>query len=136
MFGSKKNSTKPQARIDSLIGTGTRIEGDINFTGGLRIDGYVRGNVTGAGSNGATLVVSEQATVEGEIRVAHVVVNGTVKGPIFAAESLELQPASRVLGDLHYDKIEIHLGAVVDGRMAHRTDAEPKAIELKLAATK
>lgn len=135
MFGSKKSGSA-QARIDSLIGSGTRIEGDLQFSGGLRIDGQVRGNVTGAGSSGATLVVSEQASVEGEIRVAHVVVNGTVKGPIFATESLELQPGARVTGDVHYSKIEVHLGATVDGRMSHRNEAEPRAIELKLAASK
>ena len=138
MFGSKKSGGKPQARIDSLVGTGTRIDGDVTFSGGLRVDGEVRGSVTGSGSEGATLVVSEQAVIEGEIRVAHVVVNGTVKGPIYASESLELQPRCRVTGDVHYASVEMHLGAVVDGRFVHGdgghvTDA--RTVELKLAAT-
>ena len=138
MFGSSKNAGKPSARIDSLIGAGTRIEGDLSFNGGLRIDGEVRGNVTGLGADGATLVISEQATVEGEIRVGHIVVNGTVKGPIHASETLELQPRSRVTGDVHYNTLEMHLGASVDGRLVHRTDAsadaEARTVELKLAS--
>jgi cytoskeletal protein CcmA (bactofilin family) len=137
MFSSKK-PTKPQTRIDSLIGAGTRIDGNVTFSGGLRIDGEVHGNVIGASGDAATLVLSEQATVEGEIRVAHVVVNGTVRGPIHASDSLELQPRSRVAGDVHYSTLEMHLGAVVDGRLVHGLDAESKSAvevkELKLAA--
>lgn len=139
MFGSKngngKSSAKPTGKIDSLIGAGTRIDGDVSFSGGLRIDGEVRGNVTGIGGDGATLVLSEQASVEGEIRVAHVVVNGTVKGPIHATDTLELQPRSRVSGDVFYQNLEMHLGAVVDGRLVHRAEGEAKPVELlKLAS--
>jgi cytoskeletal protein CcmA (bactofilin family) len=76
MFGSKGN--KPQSRIDCLIGTGTTIEGNITFTGGLRVDGHVRGSVVAADGKSGTLVLSEQAHIEGEIRVSHVVINGAV----------------------------------------------------------
>ena len=81
-----------------------------------------------------TLVVSEQARVEGEIRVSHLVVNGTIVGPVHAAEFLELQPRSRVTGDVHYTALEMHLGAVVEGRLVHMPAAsETKPVELKLA---
>ena len=83
MFGSKKTN-KPQTRIDSLIGAGTTIEGNICFTGGLRVDGQVRGNVTSADDKPGTLVLSDQARIEGEIRVAHAVINGTVIGAVNA----------------------------------------------------
>ena len=76
MFGKK--STKPQSRIDSLIGHGTRIEGDILFSGGLRVDGEVIGNVRAEVGQASTLVLSEQARVEGAIEVSHLVVNGTL----------------------------------------------------------
>jgi cytoskeletal protein CcmA (bactofilin family) len=138
MFGSTKSNTqKPSARIDSLIGAGTRIEGDVSFNGGLRIDGEVRGNVTGLGGDGSTLVLSEQAIVEGEVRVGHLVVNGSVKGPIHASETLELQPRARVSGDVHYNTLEMHQGAAIDGRLVHRSvdqQAEQKPIELKIAS--
>lgn len=133
MFGGRK-AAKPQNRIDSLIGAGTRIEGDVHFTGGLRIDGEVRGKVIATGGGHATLVVSEQARVEGEVRVSHLVVNGAISGPVHAAEFLELQPKARITGDVHYSRLEMHLGAVVDGRLVH-APAEAKTVELKLASS-
>lgn len=132
MFGSKKNS-KPQNRIDSLIGVGTRIEGNISFTGGLRIDGEVRGNINSDKGQAGTLVISEQASVEGEISVGHVVINGTVIGPVFAGESLELLPNARVTGDVEYHQLEMQQGAVVQGRLVHQ--ASGKTVELKLASS-
>jgi len=84
-------------RIDSLIGAGTIIQGDVTFTGGLRIDGRVDGNVIAAEGEPGTLVISAEARVEGEIRVSHVVINGTVNGPIAVGDHLELQPRARIV---------------------------------------
>ncbi len=129
-----KKPSKPQSRIDSLIGAGTRITGDIAFSGGLRVDGEVHGNVRAAGEGPSTLVISEQARIEGEVSVSHVVVNGTVVGPIASSEFLELQPKARVTGDVEYNTIEIHLGAIVQGRLVHQ-GASAKSVELKLASS-
>jgi cytoskeletal protein CcmA (bactofilin family) len=132
MFGSKP--PKAQNRIDSLIGAGTRIEGNVTFAGGLRIDGEVKGDVRSAEGEHGTLVISEHARVEGAIHVAHMVVNGTIVGPVHASEFVELQPRSRVTGDVHYASLEMHLGAIVDGRLVHAAaPAEQKPVELKLA---
>ncbi len=133
MFGNRSN--KPQNRIDSLIGAGTKIEGNISFAGGLRVDGEIQGNVTAIADQASTLVVSEHASIEGEIRVSHLVANGAINGPVFATESLELQSHARVRGDVHYNTLEMHLGAIVEGRLVHRS-SEAKTVELKLAATK
>jgi cytoskeletal protein CcmA (bactofilin family) len=131
MFSSKP---KAQNRIDSLIGAGTRIEGSVIFSGGLRVDGEVKGDVRAGEGEAGTLVVSEQARIEGEIHVGHLVVNGTVVGPVHATELLELQPRSRVSGDVHYTSLEMHLGAIVEGRLVHiRAGADAKPVELKLA---
>lgn len=130
MFG-KRNENKPQGRIDSLIGVGTRIEGNIRFAGGLRIDGEVKGNIEAAESAvSSTLVLSEHARIEGSVDVAHVVVNGAIVGPVTASESLELQAQARIVGDVEYAVIEMHQGAVIEGRLVHRS----KTVELKLAA--
>ena len=126
MFGAK--SSKPQSRIDCLIGTGTTIEGDITFTGGLRVDGRVRGSVIAAEGKSGTLVLSEQAQIEGEIRVSHVVINGTVVGPIHAAEYLELQSKGNVTGDVYYKTLEIQLGAVVQGRLVYQDEAKSEKV--------
>jgi cytoskeletal protein CcmA (bactofilin family) len=129
-----KKPSKPQNRIDSLIGSGTRIEGSVIFSGGLRIDGEVKGDVVAATDQPSTVVVSEQARIEGEVKVTHMVVNGTIVGHVHASEFLELQPKCRVSGDIHYANLEIQLGAVVEGRLVHAAEAaEGKAVELKLA---
>ena len=139
MFGIKRS--KPQSTIDSLIGATTVIEGNVVFSGGLRIDGTVRGNVvaaSGTAETNSTLVVSEKARVEGEIRAAHVVVNGAVEGTIFVSEFLELQPKARVCGDVHYKALEIHLGATLDGKLEHSGivgGADAQRANLKLAAS-
>ena len=132
MFGSKKGNM-PQSSIDSLIGAGTRIEGNVFFTGGLRVDGEVRGNIKCENGLQGTLVISEKASVEGEVAVAHVVINGTVIGPVRASESLELLPSARVTGDVEYHQVEMQQGAVIQGRLVHQVSA--KSVELKLASS-
>lgn len=124
MFGQKTKST-----IDSLIGAATVIEGNVHFKGGLRIDGHVRGDVIADADETSMLVISEQAKVEGEVRVAHLLVNGEVVGPVFSSELLELQPKARITGDVQYKALEMHGGAVVSGKLTHLLD-EPL---LKLA---
>lgn len=133
MFGRK--GSKPESRIDCLIGAGTTIEGDITFTGGLRVDGRVRGNVVASDGKSGTLVLSEQAQIEGEVRVSHVVINGTLVGPIHAAEYIELQPKANVTGDVYYKSLEIQLGAVLQGRLVFQSDSKSdKVVQFKPAA--
>jgi len=133
----RKQPSKPQNRIDSLIGVGTKIEGNITFTGGLRVDGEVIGNVTAVSDEPSTLVLSEKARIEGEISVSHLVVNGEISGPVYVSEFLELQSHSRVKGDVHYNNLEMHLGAVVEGHLVHQSgESESKPVELKLATSK
>ncbi|MGH8662593.1 MAG: bactofilin family protein [Burkholderiales bacterium] len=134
MFGGKGGS-KPHNNIECLIGAGTTIEGSIIFSGGLRVDGRVRGDVIAAEGKAGTLVLSEQAQIEGEIRVSHVVINGTVVGPVHAAEYVELQPKASVTGDVHYKTLEIQLGAVVQGRLVYESgDKSETVVKLKPAA--
>ena len=130
MFGKTKNHT-PMKRIDSLIGAGTTLSGDIVFTGGLRIDGHVIGSVHASNGEASTLVISERAKVSGEIRVSHLVINGEVEGPVHATDYLELQPKARVKGDIHYLRIEMHVGATVEGRLVVEGPAAGTVVELK-----
>jgi len=133
MFGGKGGS-KPHNNIECLIGAGTTVEGSIIFSGGLRVDGRVRGDVIAAEDLPGTLVLSEQARIEGEIRVSHVVINGTVIGPVRAAEYVELQPKANVTGDVHYKTLEIQLGAVVQGKLVYESgDKSENVVKLKPA---
>jgi cytoskeletal protein CcmA (bactofilin family) len=134
MFDRKKH-TPPQKRIDSLIGAGTVVDGDVNFKGGLRIDGVVHGNVIATNGEPGTLVISEQARVDGEIIVSHIVINGTVNGPVTADDYLELQANSKVAGDVTYKTLEMHVGAVVAGRLHHTEPGTASVVELKRVAS-
>jgi cytoskeletal protein CcmA (bactofilin family) len=133
MFSSRHS--KPQNRIDSLVGAGTKIEGNVSFTGGLRVDGEIKGNVIADPSKPSTLVLSENARVDGEVRVTHLVVNGTIIGPVNASEYLELQGKGKVTGDVHYKSLEIQLGAIVEGRLIHLADTEDKVVAFKLGSS-
>lgn len=118
----------------SLVAVGTRIEGDVLFGDGMRIDGAVNGGVRAHAGQPSILVVSETARVEGAIRVEHVIVNGSVVGPVHASELLELQPKARIAGDVIYKALEMHQGALIAGQIcpaAERLDAKPP---LKLAS--
>ncbi|MBK9160964.1 MAG: polymer-forming cytoskeletal protein [Nitrosomonadales bacterium] len=131
---SKKHS-KPQNRIDSLIGAGTVIDGDLSFSGGMRIDGQVNGNVVAVQDKPSTLVLSEHACVNGEVNVTHLVVNGSISGSVIASEYLELQGKARVTGDVHYKTLEIQLGAIIEGRLLHGDAAtQDKVVAFKLSS--
>ncbi len=123
MFG-KKNGHVASTSIDCLISAKTRIVGDIHFEGGLRIDGQIKGNLTAAGSQSGLLMVSELARLEGEVHAAQAVINGTVLGTVHVSDRLELQPKARITGDVHYRTLEMHPGAVVEGRLVHQGEAK------------
>lgn len=126
MFGRKH---KIVSDIDTLIGEGTVITGDIHFSGGLRVDGRICGSIVSAnGKQHSLLVLSEQGMVEGKIKVPYIVINGTVRGPIHCDESLELQPAAKISGDIFYKTIKIHQGAVIEGKMVCTETSQPELI--------
>ena len=127
MFGKKG-----QPPIRSLIAQGSRIEGNLKFSDGLRIDGEVVGNTSANAEQPSILVISEAAVVEGEVRADHVIINGTVRGPVHARELLELQPKARIEGDVFYKALEMHQGAMIAGQLKP-LDADEKPL-LKLAA--
>ena len=133
MFGKK---TQPP--IKSLIAQGTRIEGNMKFTEGLRVDGEVYGDIQASPEdNGSLLVISEASVVQGAIQADHVIINGTVRGPVHARELLELQPKARIEGDVSYIALEMHQGATISGQLrplvAGAAGEEDKPL-LKLAA--
>lgn len=126
-------SRKKPPPIRSLIGEGTVVRGEICFTDGLRIDGEVVGDVLAAGTGPSLLVVSENAKVQGRVKAGHVIINGKVNGPVESADLLELQPAARVIGDVRYQLLEMHPGAVIEGEL--RTSNHAVKPALKLAAS-
>lgn len=124
----KKRYSKPQNRIDTLIGAGTVIDGDVSFTGGMRVDGRVNGNVIAVSGSPSTLVLSEQGSINGEVIATHMVLSGAINGAATASEYLELHAKARVLGDVHYKMLEIQLGAILEGRLIHINDGDQEQL--------
>jgi cytoskeletal protein CcmA (bactofilin family) len=114
------NRSKPKThRIDTLIGAGTRIIGDVQFTGGFHVDGHIKGNVDAPPDSGATLSVSDGGVVEGSVAAPNVVLNGVVKGDILAHERVELGATAKVTGNVYYALIEMEMGAEINGKLIH-----------------
>jgi cytoskeletal protein CcmA (bactofilin family) len=124
---------KKQPPIKSLIAGGSQIEGNMTFTDGLRVDGGVSGNIRANADKSSILVISESATVIGEVTADHIIINGTVKGPVHARHMLELQPKARIEGDIEYAALEMHQGALITGQLRPILAGEEKPT-LKLAA--
>ena len=131
---SAKADKKHVSHAGSLIGAGTVVSGDIFFSGGLRIDGEVRGNVRSAGGQSGTFVIGERGRVDGDIEVARLIINGSVTGRVDASEFLKLQSKAHVNCDIDYATAEIHSGAVIQGRPLQRqcTDRIEEALEQKV----
>lgn len=118
-----KKSTRVQNSIDTLIGVDTRIEGDIHFSGGLRVDGAIVGNVSEPNASPSTLILSEHGRIDGAVNASKMVINGKVNGPVRASQFIELQAKARVIGDVYYKSLELHTGAVIEGKLVYLGDA-------------
>lgn len=115
--------------IRSLVGEGTVLKGSIEFADGLRVDGEVHGDVL-ATTEASLLVISEKALVHGAVKAGHVIINGEVRGPVHSSDLLELQPKARVTGDVRYELLEMHQGALIDGELRPLKAAEKPALVL------
>lgn len=139
---SKGNKNKPKSKntkIDTLIGQNSELQGDVVFSGGLHIDGVIKGNIFAEPDSGSILSVSERGVIEGEVRVPNIVLNGCVNGDVHASEHIELSEKARVTGNVYYKLIEMVRGAEVNGNLVHRRDdqKEPPVVapQKKAAAT-
>ncbi len=117
-----KRANKIDNRIDTLVGVNTRIEGNMQYSGGLRVDGAINGNVTQANGSLSTLILSENGSIEGEVTAAKIVLNGKIVGPVHTSEFIELQTKARIVGDLYYKSLEMHTGAVIEGKLVYVGD--------------
>ncbi len=128
MFGSKKIKS---SKIDTLIGKGVEVTGDVKFQGGLHLDGSIIGNVATADeAEGTVLVISDRGRVEGDVHVAYAVINGEVTGNVFASEKLELSANACISGNVEYNLLEMASGAEINGQMLHNVQ-EKKLLEHK-----
>jgi len=120
MFGSSKSSRDGQLVVDALIGSQVVIRGDVEFSGGLYVEGRIHGRVIAQeGASAANLTVSENGIIEGEVRAQSVVISGRMDGDVHASERVELTPSARVNGNVHYQVVEMSAGAQLNGRLIH-----------------
>ncbi|NOQ70031.1 MAG: cell shape determination protein CcmA [Gammaproteobacteria bacterium] len=124
MFGNDKDKKVKSSKIDTLIGQGVEVTGNIKFQGGLHLDGVINGNVSTAdNADSAVLVISDQGRVEGDVYVAYAVINGEVVGNVYASQKLELSAKARISGNVEYNLLEMASGAEINGQMLHKATA-------------
>jgi cytoskeletal protein CcmA (bactofilin family) len=126
MFGKKQ---RRHTVVDTLVGSNTKVNGDLNFEGGCHIDGTVKGNVTADPESKSALSVSEDGTVEGGVTVPYVVLHGIVRGDVCASQRVELGPTARVIGNVYYNLIEMAIGAEINGKLVHQPEGQVPLLE-------
>jgi cytoskeletal protein CcmA (bactofilin family) len=119
----KNSQTKPASRdgqpVDTLIGPQVTIRGDLEFSGGLYVEGRIVGRVTAVEGERAVLMLADNGSIEGEVRAPVVMIDGRLDGDVHASERVELAAKARVQGNVHYRMVEMHAGAQVTGRLVH-----------------
>ena len=115
--------------VDTLVGANTRISGDLHFSGGCHVDGTVNGSVTADPESKSALSVSEEGSIDGGVTVPYVVLNGIVRGDVFANQRVELGPTARVIGNVYYNLIEMAIGAEINGKLVHQPEGQVPLLE-------
>lgn len=123
MLGKKKQSPRRAVgHFDTLISAKTSVVGDVQFSGGLHVDGRIQGKVSAEEGADAVLRISEVGEVDGDIVAPHVIINGTVHGDVYASDHLELAANASINGNVYYNLIEMAMGAAVNGNLVHQKE--------------
>ena len=115
--------------VETLVGSNTRISGDLHFSGGCHVDGTVNGSVTADPESQSALSISEEGNIDGGVTVPFVVLNGIVRGDVFANQRVELGPTARVIGNVYYNLIEMAIGAEINGKLVHQPEGQVQLLE-------
>ncbi|MEE9160164.1 MAG: polymer-forming cytoskeletal protein [Gammaproteobacteria bacterium] len=128
MLGKGKN--KKTTRMDTLVGPQSEVSGDVKFTGGLHIEGTIKGTVIAENDGNSLVQLSESGTIEGEVRAPFIVLNGVVIGDVHGGEHVELASKARVAGNVYYNLIEMAVGAEVNGKLVHTQSSDDVPLAL------
>lgn len=126
MFGKKQ---RKHTVVDTLIGSNSKFHGDLHFDGGCHLDGLVKGNVTADPDTDSALSISDIGSVDGSVTVPHVVLNGIVKGDVYASQRVELGATARVIGNVYYNVIQMAEGAEINGKLVHQPEGQVRLLE-------
>lgn len=136
MFGRKRNKSIEMTKLSSLVADNLEIVGDVLFSGGLRVDGKIEGNVLGKDGERSLLVLSEKGSIVGRVRAYDAVINGKIAGDLEVEHFLELQANAHVSGNIIYRQLQMECGAAIDGQLEKRPDdatGSAKVLELPTA---
>jgi cytoskeletal protein CcmA (bactofilin family) len=103
--------------VEAFLGANVQVRGDVHFSGGLRIDGEVTGDVVVSGVEAGTLTIGDSGRVMGNVRVSHLVVYGQIHGHVHATGLVDVRPQAQIEGDVHYGSLEMAAGGVIHGRL-------------------
>lgn len=123
--GNKSKSKMASAKVDTVIGHQTEIVGDVHFSGGLHVDGVIKGNVYAEADSEAVAIISDRGRVEGELRVPTMLINGYIAGDVYSNARLDIARNARIRGDVYYNTLEMAGGAEVNGKLMH-TDQDAR----------
>ena len=126
MFGKKQHRN---SRTETLVGSNTKVSGDLHFRGRCHVEGLVKGGVTADPDTDSELFIIDSGTVEGGVTVPYVYLNGIVRGDVFACQRVELGPTARVIGNVYYNLIEMAIGAEINGKLVHQPDGQVPLLE-------
>tara|TARA_B100000446_G_scaffold183903_1_gene204874 strand:- start:206 stop:691 length:486 start_codon:yes stop_codon:yes gene_type:complete len=128
MWGAGKKKSKgkryqsPHVHFDTLVSSKTQIQGDIQFSGGLHIDGLIRGTIRAEEGSEAIVRISDIGEIDGDVIAPHIIVNGTVHGDVYASKHIELASNASIKGNVYYHLIEMAMGAEVNGNLVHHKE--------------
>lgn len=125
-FKKTPNRSVKSETLSTLIDVTVQIDGQIRFDKSARIDGTVRGNVTGSNAKNGMLIIGPEACINGDVNCYSVVVLGRIHGAVHA-NYIEIRSSAHITGDVHYEVIEIHQGSNVNGRLLHQVGLEAAA---------
>lgn len=131
MWGNSNSNKLKTAKVETIIGENTQIKGDVTFKGGLHVDGKIKGNVLADDDSDSILILSQEGTIEGEVRVPNVLVNGKVNGNVYASDRVELASQARIDGNVYYCLLEMEMGAAINGNLVHQAKKEKRLLEYR-----
>ena len=126
MFGKKQSR---HTVVETLVGSNSKLYGDLHFQGGCHIDGTVKGSVSADPDTDSALSISDIGNVDGGVTVPYVVLNGIVKGDVFASKRVELGATARVIGNVYYNLIQMAEGAEINGKLIHQPEGQVPLLE-------
>jgi cytoskeletal protein CcmA (bactofilin family) len=135
MFGNRKKGKPASTKVDTIVGQNTRVNGDLHFSGGLHIDGVIKGSVIAEEDSASVLTVSENGCIEGDVNVPNILLNGSVIGDVRSGERIELAAKARVTGDVYYQLIEMAIGAEVNGSLLHHDGSSSSVVSFEREQT-